>query len=220
MFAIATTNMILRGDGKSNLINDDFLEQDPKKLQLKQCNVGMMNPPYSQGSKKNPSLYEISFVEHLLDSLVKGGRCAVIVPQSSMTGKSKEEQAIKVNILKHHTLEGVITLNKDTFYGVGTMPCIAIFTAHIPHKKDHICKFVNFENDGYKVAPILDYWKQNRQKIKNNIYWMFGLIEWMPIRSSVSKRLLKIRMSGCIVFIILMMKFRLMLILKKQLEII
>lgn len=153
MFAIATTNMILRGDGKSNLINDDFLEQDPKKLQLKQCNVGMMNPPYSQGSKKNPSLYEISFVEHLLDSLVKGGRCAVIVPQSSMTGKSKEEQAIKVNILKHHTLEGVITLNKDTFYGVGTMPCIAIFTAHIPHKKDHICKFVNFENDGYKVAP-------------------------------------------------------------------
>ena len=153
MFAIATTNMILRGDGKSNLINDDFLAQDPKKLQLNQCNVGMMNPPYSQGSKKNPSLYEISFVEHLLDSLVKGGRCVVIVPQSSMTGKTKEEQAIKTNILKHHTLEGVITLNKDTFYGVGTMPCIAVFTAHIPHKKDHICKFINFENDGYKVAP-------------------------------------------------------------------
>ena len=30
MFAIATTNMILRGDGKSNLINDDFLAQNPK----------------------------------------------------------------------------------------------------------------------------------------------------------------------------------------------
>lgn len=28
MFTIATTNMILRGDGKSNLINDDFLKQD------------------------------------------------------------------------------------------------------------------------------------------------------------------------------------------------
>lgn len=153
MFAIATTNMILRGDGKSNLINDDFLSQDPKKLQLKQCNVGMMNPPYSQGSKKNPNLYEIAFVEHLLDSLVRGGRCAVIVPQSSMTGKTKEEQAIKSNILKHHTLEGVITLNKDTFYGVGTMPCIAIFTAGIPHDSTHICKFINFENDGYKVSP-------------------------------------------------------------------
>ncbi|MBR4317027.1 MAG: N-6 DNA methylase [Alphaproteobacteria bacterium] len=153
MFAIATTNMILRGDGKSNLQCEDFLKQSSNKLQLNGCNVGMMNPPYSQGSKKNPNLYEIAFVEHLLDSLVKGGKCAVIVPQSSMTGKSKEEAAIKQNILKHHTLEGVITLNKDTFYGIGTMPCIAIFTAGKPHDKDHICKFINFENDGYKVAP-------------------------------------------------------------------
>lgn len=133
MFTIATTNMILRGDGKSNLINENFLKQDSNKLQLKQPTVGMMNPPYSQGSKKNSDLYEICFTEHLLDSLVEGGRCAVIVPQSSMTGKTKEEQTVKENILKKHTLEGVITLNKDTFYGVGVMPCIAVFTAGEPH---------------------------------------------------------------------------------------
>lgn len=145
--------MILRGDGKSNLINDDFLKQEPNKLQLKQATVGMMNPPYSQGSKQNPDLYEIAFTEHLLNSLAVGGRCAVIVPQSTMTGKSKEEASIKANILKKHTLEGVITLNKDTFYGVGTMPCIAIFTAGEPHPADKMCKFINFEDDGYKVAP-------------------------------------------------------------------
>ena len=148
MFTIATTNMILRGDGKSNLINENFLKQESDKLQLKSPTVGMMNPPYSQGSKKNPDLYEICFTEHLLDSLVEGGRCAVIVPQSSMTGKTKEEQAVKENILKHHTLEGVITLNKDTFYGVGVMPCIAIFTAGEPHPANKECKFINFEDDG------------------------------------------------------------------------
>ena len=153
MFTIATTNMILRGDGKSNLINENFLKQESDKLQLKSPTVGMMNPPYSQGSKKNPDLYEICFTEHLLDSLVEGGGCAVIVPQSSMTGKTKEEQAVKENILKHHTLEGVITLNKDTFYGVGVMPCIAIFTAGEPHPANKECKFINFENDGYKVSP-------------------------------------------------------------------
>lgn len=153
MFTIATPNMILRGDGKSNLINENFLKQESDKLQLKSPTVGMMNPPYSQGSKKNPDLYEICFTEHLLDSLVEGGRCAVIVPQSSMTGKTKEEQAVKENILKHHTLEGVITLNKDTFYGVGVMPCIAIFTAGEPHPANKECKFINFENDGYKVSP-------------------------------------------------------------------
>lgn len=153
MFTIATTNMILRGDGKSNLINDNFLAQDPNKLQLKQATVGMINPPYSQGSKSNPDLYEIAFTEHLLDSLTTGARCIVIVPQSSVTGKSKEEEAIKANIFKKHTLEGVITLNKDTFYGVGTMPCIAIFTAGEPHPQDKECKFIDFKDDGYKVSP-------------------------------------------------------------------
>lgn len=151
MFAIATTNMILRGDGKSNLEQEDFLKQNPSKLQLKGCNIGMMNPPYSQGSKTNPKLYEISFTEHLLDSITAEGKAIVIVPQSSMTGKTKEEQAIKENILRKHTLEGVITLNKNTFYGVGTNPCIAIFSTGIPHGKEKIVKFINFENDGFEV---------------------------------------------------------------------
>lgn len=152
MFTIATTNMILRGDGKSNLENQDFLTQNPSKLQLKGCTVGMMNPPYSQGSKQNPELYEINFVNHLLDSLVVGGRAAVIVPQSTFTGKTKDEQNIKSKILKNHTLVGVITLNKNTFYGVGTNPCIGIFTAGIPHNKFKKSKFINYENDGYVVS--------------------------------------------------------------------
>ena len=152
MFTIATTNMILRGDGKSNLENKDFLSENPAKLQLKGCTVGMMNPPYSMGSKTNPALYEINFINHLLDSIVEDGRVAVIVPQSTFTGKTKEEKKIKEEILKNHTLEGVITLNKNTFYRIGTNPCIAIFTTHTPHSKNKMCKFINFENDGYIVS--------------------------------------------------------------------
>ena len=154
MFTVATTNMILRGDGKSNLHCDDFLMKNPKQLQTDfRATVGMLNPPYSQGSKKDSSLYEIAFTEHLLNSLLPNSRCAVIVPQSSMTGKTTEEQQIKESILKNHTLEGVIMLQKDTFYGIGVIPCIAIFTSGQPHPKDKICKFINFEDDGFKVAP-------------------------------------------------------------------
>lgn len=154
MFTVATTNMILRGDGKSNLLEGDCFSWASDVLQEeKVATVGMMNPPYSQGSKINPSLYEINFVAHLLDSLTEGGRCAVIVPQSTMTGKTKFEEEMKSKILKNHTLEGVISLQKDTFYGVGTIPCIAIFTAGEPHPADKICKFINFEDDGFKVAP-------------------------------------------------------------------
>lgn len=152
MFTIASTNMILRGDGKSNLVQEDFLKYSPSNLQAERgCTVGMMNPPYSMGTKINPSLYEINFTEHLLNSIIKGGKVVVIIPQSSMTGKTKEEQAIKDNILKYHTLEGVITLNKNTFYGVGTNTCIAVFKAGIPHYNDKKVKFINFENDGFKV---------------------------------------------------------------------
>ncbi|MEG1737965.1 MAG: N-6 DNA methylase [Odoribacter sp.] len=179
MFTIATTNMILRGDGKSNLHNLDFLKQNTNQLQLKGCTVGMMNPPYSQGSKTNPDLYEISFTEHLLDSLTEGARAIVIIPQSSVTGKSKEEQNIKNSILKHHRLEGVITLNKNTFYGVGTNPCIAVFTAGIPHNKKHLCKFVNFEDDGFVVSKHigLEETASAKDKRQHLLDVWFGRIE-------------------------------------------
>lgn len=166
MFTVATTNMILRGDGKSNLINADFLKQDAGKLQLKGATIGMMNPPYSQGSKKNLGLYEIAFTQHLLNAIAKDGKVIVIIPQSAVTGKTKEEQAIKQNILKHHTLEGVITLNKDTFYGVGTMPCIAIFTTGEPHPTDKKCKFIDFREDGFKVAPHIGLVETGQAKDK------------------------------------------------------
>ncbi len=152
MFTIATTNMILRQDCKSNLEQEDFIRYNSFQLQEKGCTVGMMNPPYSIGSKINPDLlYEISFTEHLLDSLAEDGKAIVIVPQSSMTGKTKEEKTVKSNILKIHALDGVITLNKNSFYGVGTYPCIAIFTANVPHNFKKKVKFIHFENDDFEV---------------------------------------------------------------------
>lgn len=151
MFAVACANMILRRDGNSNLECCDFLAKNPAQVQMKGATVGLMNPPYSQGTKADPSQYELSFTEHLLDSLTVGARAAVIVPQSSMTGKSKAEQAFKASIMKHHTLEGVITCNTDTFYGVGVNPVIAVFTAGEPHDPDKVCKFIDFRDDGYEV---------------------------------------------------------------------
>lgn len=152
MFAVAAANMILRRDGNSNLQCTDFLKLNPAQTQMKGARVGLMNPPYSQGTKTaDPEQCELSFIEHLLDSLTVGARAAVIVPQSSMTGKTKAEQAFKTLIMKHHTLEGVITCNTDTFYRVGVNPVIAVFTAHEPHPKNKVCKFIDFRDDGYET---------------------------------------------------------------------
>jgi len=167
MFSIATTNMILRDDGQSNLIPADFLSIKTEELREKNYTVGMMNPPYSQAKGKDTAhLSEISFTKHLLDSLSDGARCAVIVPQSTMVGKSKEDKKVKKQILQNHTLEGVITLNKETFYRIGTNPCIAVFTAHKPHSDKKYCKFVNFEKDGFAINKHIGLVETERAKEK------------------------------------------------------
>lgn len=180
MFSIATTNMILRGDGKSNLVCDDFLKRNPNEMRERyHFSVGLMNPPYSLAKKKETAhLSELHFISHLLDSLDDGARCVVIVPQSTMVGKTHEDKQQKQYILANHTLEGVITLNPQTFFGVGVNPVIVVFTAHRPHPENLYAKFINFKDDGYEVFPhigllptdrakerkklLLECWKMNR----------------------------------------------------------
>ena len=167
MFSIATTNMILRGDGQSNLLCGDFFSHDADKLQLLGATVGFMNPPYSQAKNAATAhLSELRFINHLLDSIVRGGRVAVIVPVSAMIGKTKDDKRVKDEILRRHTLEGVISLNKNTFYRIGTVPCIAIFTAGEPHLKNKPVKFINFEDDGYEVKKHVGLVETERAKDK------------------------------------------------------
>ena len=165
MFTIATTNMILRGDGKSNLICGDFFAQDTSKIQLNGITVGFMNPPYSQAKNKSTShLSELCFIRQLLNSVTEGGRAAVIVPVSTMIGKTKTDKAIKKELLKNHTLEGVISLNKNTFYRIGTVPCIAVFKTGKKHPKDKLVKFINFEDDGFEVKKHIGLVETERAK--------------------------------------------------------
>lgn len=161
LFAIGATNMILRGDGKANFQRNSFfnVKRDgfflpvpdrPEKL------VGftkvLMNPPYSQSKDKTTRhLSELSFIHRALGMLETRGRLAAIVPQSAMVGKTKEDKSLKAQILKHHTLDAVLTMNPDTFHGVGTHVVIALFTAGVPHPATKKTAFVDFKDDGYKV---------------------------------------------------------------------
>lgn len=167
LFAIGTTNMILRGDGKANFRRDSIFDapihemrgdirlDDGSYALGKGFTKVLLNPPYSQAkTKETRHLSELSFIERSLDFLNTGGRLAVIVPQSSMVGKTKEDRDRKKRILKNHSLDAVVTMNPATFVDSGSTPrtVIALFTAGRPHKPDAKVKFINFEKDGYKVA--------------------------------------------------------------------
>lgn len=168
LFAIGTTNMILRGDGKANFRRDSIFDaplhdmRGDQKVDDGSWAMGhgftkvLLNPPYSQSKDKSTrNLSELAFVDKALSFLNPGGRLAVIVPQSAMVGKTKEDKNRKKAMLKHHSLDAVITMNPATFANSGVTPhtVIALFTAGRPHRLDTKVKFINFENDGYKVAP-------------------------------------------------------------------
>lgn len=169
LFTVATTNMILRGDGKSNLQLADMFSISAEKMKQYGITKILFNPPYSQAKTKDLShLSELSFIEYALEMINEGGKLAVIVPQSTMVGKTKKDRKKKEAILQKNTIESVITLNKDTFYGIGVNPCIAIFTAGKKHPDDKQVLFVNFADDGYSVKKHVGLVPDGTAKIKRS----------------------------------------------------
>jgi type I restriction enzyme M protein len=127
MYALAASNMILRGDGKANLYQGSCFDTAiTEAIRKHHCNIGMLNPPYSQGDE---DLHELVFVNHLLDNLTPKAMGIAIVPMSCAI----ERNPLREQILRNHTLEAVMSMPDDLFYPVGTVTCIMVFTAHIPH---------------------------------------------------------------------------------------
>lgn len=127
MFALAASNMILRGDGKANLYQGScFDEAIANAVKAHECNVGLLNPPYSQ---KATDFHELAFVKQMLDCLAPGGLGVAVVQMSNAIST----HPLREEILAAHTLEAVMSLPNDLFYPVGVVTCIMVFTAHTPH---------------------------------------------------------------------------------------
>lgn len=135
MYALAVSNMILRGDGKANLYQGSCFDSPNVTAVRKhkdsagkalRPNVGLINPPYA---KSNAGLSELRFVDNMLDMLEKGGIGVAIVPVSCATAVTIEKQTI----LSKHTLEAVMSMPPELFTPVGAIACIMVFTAGVPH---------------------------------------------------------------------------------------
>jgi type I restriction enzyme M protein len=144
MYALAASNMILRGDGKANLYQGSCFDTAiTEKVRKHRPTVGLINPPYA---KSKADLHELRFVEHMLDILRKGGRGVAIVPVSCATGPS----AHKANLLSKHTLEAVMSMPPEIFHPVGVVTCVMVFTAGVPHATaDKKTWFGYWRDDGF-----------------------------------------------------------------------
>lgn len=146
-FSLACTNMILRGDGQSNLIEASCLDDSTKaEMKLRKCSVGLINPPYSL---KGEGQSELDFINNLLDCLEPNGLAFAIVPMSCAIDTKKQMVALKERILSKHTLEGVMSMPEELFYPVGVVTCIMVFRAGVPHDSTRKSWFGFWKDDGF-----------------------------------------------------------------------
>lgn len=147
MFALAASNMILRGDGKANLYQGSCFDSNVvKAIKRHACTTGMLNPPFAQ---TDPLLHELYFTKHMLDCLSPGSMGIAIMPMSCAISP----HPAKSELLVHHTLEAVMSMPDSLFYPVGTITCIMVFKAHVSHAATKNKTWFGFwKDDGYSVV--------------------------------------------------------------------
>ena len=158
VYMLAILNMILMGDGSSNILNKDSLTDFDGYYGFGEtqnkfpADAFVLNPPYS--AKGNG----MSFVEKALGMMNKG-YAAIIIQNSAGTGKAVEYNR---RILQKHTLLASIKMPIDLFIGKSSVQTqIYVFKVNEKHEKDEMVKFIDFSNDGYT--------RTNRKKASNNL---------------------------------------------------
>lgn len=158
VYMLAVLNMILMGDGSSNILNRNSLTDFDgtygfgKQDTPFPADAFVLNPPYSaEGSGMN-------FVEHALGMMSKG-YAAIIIQNSAGSGKARD---INKRILQRNTLIASIKMPIDLFLGKSSVQTnIYVFKVAEKHNPKQIVKFIDFSNDGYT--------RTNRKKASINL---------------------------------------------------
>ena len=146
IYMLAILNMILMGDGSSNILNKDSLRDFNgnygfgKTAEKFPADAFVLNPPYSAEGNG------MVFVQKAL-SMMSKGYAAIIIQNSAGNGKAKN---FNKEILKHSTLLASIKMPIDIFIGKSSVQTnIYVFRVGEAHQKDDVVKFIDFSNDGY-----------------------------------------------------------------------
>lgn len=158
VYMLAILNMILMGDGSSNILNKDSLKEFNgnygfgKTDEKFPADAFVLNPPYSAPGNG------MVFVEKAL-SMMSKGYAAIIIQNSAGSGKATEYNK---RILKHSTLLASIKMPMDLFIGKSSVQTnIYVFRVGETHQKDDTVKFIDFSVDGYT--------RTNRKKASCNL---------------------------------------------------
>ena len=143
MFTLASTNMILRGDGSSNIRKGSSFKEPAYLYKTFNADKLLLNPPFSFKENGMP------FILFGLANMQIGGKAAIIIQDSAGSGRAVESCKA---ILNHNQLLASIKMPIDLFQpmaGVQTSIYVIEHTGKSHDYKKQV-KFIDFRNDGYK----------------------------------------------------------------------
>ncbi|MCL1808446.1 MAG: SAM-dependent methyltransferase [Clostridiales bacterium] len=153
MYSLAISNMLFRGDGKSNITYCDCFSEEAQ-IALDSLakegiapTIGFVNPPYGGKDRHdNPTKKEIQFLAYMLDRVSRYG--LIIAPLSTFF----KEEGTRNAILSKHTLKCVVNMPKDLFMpNAATNTAIAVFETHRPHGGQSVV-FYDLQDDGLVLS--------------------------------------------------------------------
>ena len=141
IYILAVLNMILMGDGSSQVIcNDCRNEINKVNINNFPANVFLLNPPYSAEGKG------LIFVDEALSRMEKGYG-AVLIQENAGSGQG---DVYSKRLLQKNTLIASIHMPTDLFIGKSSVQtAIYLFKVNRPHEEDDIVTFIDMSEDGY-----------------------------------------------------------------------
>lgn len=161
---IGKMNMILAGDGHTNIKQMDSLSKPVKE----EYEIILTNYPFSQKTEYS-NLYGLNtieanpvFLKHIIDALKPTGRAGIVVPDGVLFGKGKDYIKVRKILTETCDIKAVIQLNTFAFRPYTGQPTsILIFEKK---KQTNKVWFFEVENDGFKRTTS----KNGRPPIKEN----------------------------------------------------
>ena len=185
-FGLSTTNMLIHGDGNSNIKKANLFESEDF-IRKANPDIILMNPPYNAKPINIPKEYKTDWkadakedptkgmvflkfisdvVKKMNDERIASGqskkevKVAILLPVAAAIGTSNYVSDMKTALLEDNTLDAVFTLPNEIFYpGASACACCMVFTLG----KSHI------NADGTVNKTFFGYYKEDGHKKKKNL---------------------------------------------------
>lgn len=193
-FGLASTNMLIHGDGNSNVVQDSMFQR-AKWIKDSNINVVLMNPPYNatkkccdpnytkdwDSKKKEDPSKGLHFVEWIARAVPSTCKIAVLLPMQAAIGNTGDVKAFKKKMLDKYTLEAVFSLPNEMFYpGAAAVACCMIFDLSQKHSKANKDTFFGYYKDD-KFIKRKGLGRIERTDADGNSLWIKTKELWLDL---------------------------------------